>query len=231
MLQGLDVDGPPMEAAHTPLDIQVVYEDDSLVVVDKPAGLLSAPGRTQQHSVAAIAQQRWPGALLVHRLDQATSGLLVIAKQRDVYRQLQRQFAERSVEKRYVALLARPLPDGKPRRGTISLPLYGDPTDRPYQVVDHQLGKPAVTDYEMLGDRLVALTPHTGRTHQLRVHCAHRQGLDDPIAGDELYGLPSGAAADVGRLCLHAERLAFLHPVSQRRLAFCLPAPFSEVSR
>jgi tRNA pseudouridine32 synthase/23S rRNA pseudouridine746 synthase len=231
MLQGLDVDGPPMEAGHTSLDIEVVYEDDSLVVVDKPAGLLSAPGRTQQHSVAAIAQQRWPGALLVHRLDQATSGLLVIAKQRDVYRQLQRQFAERSVEKRYVALLARPLPDGKPRRGTISLPLYGDPTDRPYQVVDHQLGKPAVTDYEMLGDRLVALTPHTGRTHQLRVHCAHRQGLDDPIAGDELYGLPSGAAADVGRLCLHAERLAFLHPVSQRRLAFCLPAPFSEVSR
>ena len=258
MLQGLDVDPSRLTPDASRLTFTVIYEDDTLVVVDKPSGLLSVPGRTERHSVATIAQERWPGSLLVHRLDLHTSGLLVIAKNREAYRDLQRQFSEHTVQKRYVALLSGPLPDGKPLKGTISLPLYSDPLNRPRQVVDYQLGKPAVTDYEVLlshertsvpsyprtpeshtsqTTRLtshattpvasasgltphVILTPHTGRTHQLRMHCAHEDGLGRPILGDELYGQPAD------RLYLHAEQLWLTHPVTGQRLHFHQPAPF-----
>ena len=235
MLQGLDVDPSPDADGFPKLDISLVYEDDSIVVVNKPSGLLSVPGRTERHSVATIAQQRWPGSLLAHRLDLYTSGLLVVAKHRDAYRHLQQQFSEHTVGKRYVALLSGPWPADKPTRGTISLPLYADPMNRPRQVVDYQLGKPAVTDYELLEPctpapltthlspltSLVALYPHTGRTHQLRVHCAHPDGLGCPILGDELYG----QSAD--RLYLHAEQLTLTHPVTGQRMHFEQPVPFS----
>lgn len=220
MLEGMDVDLAPDEMGLPKLDIEIVYEDNVMAVVNKPSGLLSVPGRTERHSVATLVQDRWPGALLVHRLDWGTSGLLVVGKTRDVYRNLQAQFSARQVQKRYVALLSNPLPANTPASGTISLPLYADPMNRPRQVVNYQLGKPAITDYEMIDDRRIALTPHTGRTHQLRIHCAHAEGLNSPILGDELYG----QKAD--RLYLHAEQLWLTHPKNGQLLHFELAAPF-----
>ena len=222
MLQGLDVDPSPEAAACKKLDVSVIYEDDSIVVVDKPSGLLSVPGRTERHSVATIAEERWPGSLLVHRLDLYTSGLLVIAKNREAYHNLQQQFSEHTIDKRYVAQLDGQLPADKPKKGVISLPLYADPMNRPRQVVDHLLGKPAVTDYEVLTPTFIALYPHTGRTHQLRMHCAHEDGLGCPIKGDELYGQPSD------RLYLHAEQLWLTHPVTGQRMHFISKCPFTE---
>ena len=218
MLQGLDVDPNPEEQTGQPLlDIETVYEDDWLIVVNKPSGLLSVPGRVGPYSVATILHQRYPDSLLAHRLDMGTSGLMVAAKQRTVYAALQQQFTSHTIRKSYVALL-----DGLPaqERGTISLPLLCDPINRPRQVVDYERGKEAVTDYEVIGDRRVRLWPHTGRTHQLRMHCAHPDGLGCPIRGDELYGRPAE------RLFLHAERLELTHPVTGERMAFELPAPF-----
>ena len=172
MLQGLDVDPSPDANGFPKLDISVVYEDDTLVVVDKPSGLLSVPGRTEHHSVATIAQKRWPGSLLVHRLDMWTSGLLVIAKNHDAYHDLQKQFSERTVEKRYVALLSGPWPADKPIRGNISLPLYADPMNRPRQVVDYTLGKPAVTDYELLSPSTHHPSPNTQHLYDMRQNCS-----------------------------------------------------------
>ena len=218
MLQGLDVDPNPEEQTGQPLlDIETVYEDDWLIVVNKPSGLLSVPGRVGPYSVATILHQHYPDSLLAHRLDMGTSGLMVAAKSRTVYASLQQQFTSHTIRKSYVALL-----DAMPaqERGTISLPLLCDPINRPRQVVDYERGKEAVTDYEVIGDRRVRLWPHTGRTHQLRMHCAHPDGLGCPIRGDELYGRPAE------RLFLHAERLELTHPVTGERMAFELPAPF-----
>ena len=190
-------------------------------VVNKPAGLLSVPGRTGEPSVESLLRRQHGEVWMVHRLDQDTSGLLVVALTREAYHRLQRQFLERTIYKRYIALL-----DGVPaqQRGTISLPLRPDPLDRPRQVVDHEHGREAVTDYEVLsvedGRARVALTPHTGRTHQLRMHCAHAEGLGCPIVGDRLYGKPAQ------RLLLHAAELAFHHPVTGERLTFSCPVPF-----
>ena len=218
MLQGLDVAPNPEEQTGQPLlDIETVYEDDWLIVVNKPSGLLSVPGRVGPYSVATILHQHYPDSLLAHRLDMGTSGLMVAAKSRTVYVSLQQQFTSHTIRKSYVALL-----DAMPaqERGTISLPLLCDPINRPRQVVDYERGKEAVTDYEVIGDRRVRLWPHTGRTHQLRMHCAHPDGLGCPIRGDELYGRPAE------RLFLHAERLELTHPVTGERMAFELPAPF-----
>ena len=142
---------------------------------------------------------------------------MVAAKDRSVHATLQRQFADHTIRKRYVALL-----DGTPttKKGRIELPLLCDPINRPRQVVDYERGKEAVTDYEMLDDHRIALYPQTGRTHQLRMHCAHPDGLGCPIRGDELYGHPSD------RLYLHADRLELTHPVTGERMTFELPAPF-----
>ena len=174
--------------------------------------------------------------MIVHRLDMDTSGLMVVALGGDVYRNLQRQFLERTVYKRYTALLDGPFPHFLPLKGTINLPLHPDHLDRPRQLVDFVYGKPARSDYEVVAreelvtreDHVtsghlvtrVTLTPHTGRTHQLRMHCAHADGLGLPILGDPLYGTPAG------RLCLHADRLAFNHPITGERLTFESPAPF-----
>ena len=224
MLQGLDVDPNPEEVFGQPrLDITVVYEDDHLIIINKPSGLLSVPGRVGSYSVATILSQRYPGCLLAHRLDMGTSGLMVAAKSRDVYRSLQQQFSDHTIRKCYVALLdtsLHPSPFTIHQKGTISLPLLCDPINRPRQVVDYEHGKEAVTDYEMIDDSRVRLYPHTGRTHQLRMHCAHPDGLGCPIVGDELYGRPAD------RLYLHAERLELTHPVTRERMVFEQKADF-----
>ena len=221
MLQGLDVDPNPEETGASHLTIEVIYQDTTLAVINKPSGLLSVPGRTEDYSVATIAMERWPGSLPVHRLDMGTSGLMVIAKTKEAYVSLQEQFVRRTVKKRYIALVEGIVKEPK---GRITLPLIFDPMNRPRQMVDYQRGKSAVTEYEVLdardGRTLLALYPHTGRTHQLRMHCAHPDGLGSPIVGDELYGHKAE------RLCLHCDQIEFAHPVTGERMHFNLPNPF-----
>ena len=221
MLQGLDVDPNPEETRASHLTIEVIYQDTTLAVINKPSGLLSVPGRTEDYSVATIAMERWPGSLPVHRLDMGTSGLMVIAKTKEAYVSLQEQFVKRTVKKRYIALVEGIVKEPK---GRITLPLIFDPMNRPRQMVDYQRGKSAVTEYEVLdardGRTLLALYPHTGRTHQLRMHCAHPDGLGSPIVGDELYGHKAE------RLCLHCDQIEFAHPVTGERMSFNLPNPF-----
>ena len=215
MLEGLEVDDNPEMMGFPHLEVETVYEDDAIVVVNKPSGMLSMPGRIEEYSVETVMRQRYPDAIIAHRLDMGTSGLLIVAKTMDAYRPLQEQFIKRQVKKRYIAQL-----EGIERleelesKGTISLPLRPDPMNRPRQVVDLEHGKRAVTDYELLDDGLVALYPQTGRTHQLRIHCAHPEGLGCPIKGDELYG----NKAD--RLYLHAEQIWFRHPITDEEMHF-----------
>ena len=238
MLQGLEVDVNPETLGFPHLEIETIYEDDYLLVINKPSGLLSTPGRVEQYSVETVMRQRYPDAVIAHRLDMWTSGLLIVAKSVEVYRPLQQQFIKHQVRKRYIAVLEslENLEHSRqsriPRKGTISLPLRPDPMNRPRQVVDMEHGKRAVTDYEFLSDiplpreglgegsQLVALYPQTGRTHQLRIHCAHPDGLGRPIKGDELYG----TKAD--RLYLHAEQIWFRHPVTGEDMHFVSPPTF-----
>ena len=232
MLQGLDVEPNPLLTSVTDATLlETVYEDEYLLVVNKPAGMLSVPGKTGQASVLSILQERYPdatGPLLVHRLDMDTSGLLLVAKDKHIHTLLQKQFEGRSVKKRYVALLDG-IPHEKEPKGFIRLPLRPDFDNRPLQMVCFEYGKPAVTRYELLppsqggqGGLLtrIAFYPETGRTHQLRVHAAHPDGLDCPIVGDPLYGRPSN------RLYLHAEALEFRHPVSGKMMKIKKAAPF-----
>lgn len=213
MLQGLHVEKNPLETdMHRGTELEIMYEDEWLSVVNKPAGMLSVPGKSDIDSVYGRVRRMYPeatGPMVVHRLDMATSGLILIAKTKEVHQNLQAQFKNRTVCKRYVAWL-----DGivEKKEGHIELPLRPDPEDLPRQVVDAVHGKPAVTDYTVLhydsGRTFISFIPKTGRTHQLRVHSAHPLGLNAPIVGDELYG----RKAD--RLYLHAEYLGFIHPVS-----------------
>lgn len=226
MLQGLEIDENPMVekmqcAAREP---DIIYDDPWLAVVVKPAGMLSVPGKETAVSVYSRMRERFPdaeGPLIVHRLDMATSGLLVIAKTKRIHQNLQAQFKNRTVRKRYIALLDGIVPQDE---GTIDLPLCPDPLDRPRQMVHDTLGKPALTEFKVLeriGQRTrIAFYPRTGRTHQLRVHAAHPLGLHCPIVGDELYG----HTAD--RLYLHAERLEFIHPATGKRMEFVHEAEF-----
>lgn len=224
MLKGLDVETyMPEQAVCTPLEI--VYEDKWLAVVNKPAGMASVPGLNGGTSVIGLMKERSINpaqTTVVHRLDMDTSGLIIVAYDMETYKNLQRQFMLRTIKKRYVALL-----DGhtaRPAHGRISLPLYQDPLDRPYQKVDYDRGKTAVTEYKVLSTSAnttrIALFPLTGRTHQLRVHCAHADGLGVPIAGDRLYGRKAG------RLCLHAESVTFVHPASGKEMTFERKAGF-----
>jgi len=229
LLDGLDVaprrTWKPAVAAADHLDIR--YDDGRVVILSKPVGLLSVPARDESisDSVFARLQRRYPaaaGPLLVHRLDLDTSGLLVAALDAITHRDLQAQFEARTVRKRYVAWL-----DGEPGadRGTISLPIRVDLDQRPRQIVDFVHGKEAITDWKVLerrgGRTKVALFPRTGRTHQLRVHAAHRDGLNAPIVGDRLYGTAGE------RLMLHAESLILRRP-DGRRLTVTDPAPFDD---
>ena len=221
MLEGLDVDPDPEALNFQQREIPIVYEDDYLLVVNKPSGLLSTPGLIEACSVESIMQERYPGSVTVHRLDMGTSGLLIVAKSMEVYRPLQEQFVRHEVKKKYLARLEKH--SSFPASGRISLPLRPDPMNRPRQMVDMEHGKRAVTDYEFISDDLVALYPHTGRTHQLRIHCAHPDGLGNPIRGDELYGF--GHSHGDSRLMLHAAELWFRHPVTQEEMHFQLPFP------
>lgn len=216
MMQGLEVDPNPEETKDRHLTPKVVYEDEALAVVDKPSAMLSAPGRIDHYSVATWAQERWEGAMLVHRLDMMTSGLILVAKSEEAYHHLQKQFETRTVKKKYLALV-----EGTPEQehGVIDLPLASDPMNRPRQMVDKEHGKRAITEYRVLrtdeGRSLLALWPHTGRTHQLRMHCAHPDGLGCPIVGDELYGHD----LTIG-LCLQANAITFIHPKTGKKMHF-----------
>lgn len=209
------------------MTIDLLHLDDSLVVVRKPAGLLSVPGRGPERAdcVAARVQRQVPDALIVHRLDMVTSGLLLMARGALAQRLLSVAFAERRVAKRYTAVVAGQISDD---HGEVSLPLICDWPNRPRQMVDHERGKPALTRWRVCSrdpDRdttRVELEPVTGRSHQLRVHL---QSMGHPIVGDELYA-PDHWQRASPRLLLHACHLAFAHPVTGEPLAFSDPAAF-----
>jgi tRNA pseudouridine32 synthase/23S rRNA pseudouridine746 synthase len=215
------------EAAARAL-LEIVHEEAEFVVVDKPSGVLSVPGRGPEKSdcIAARVRSAFPGCIdqpAVHRLDMDTSGLLIVARTREAHRELSRQFQNRETRKGYVALL-----DGvlREERGTIELPFRLDIDNRPYQILDEVHGKLGVTHWEVLsieeGHTRIAFTPITGRTHQLRVHAAHPRGLGIPIVGDPLYGNGTGPA----QMKLHACALGFQHPTTGEALSFLSPPPF-----
>lgn len=217
MLQGLDVEPNRLEQPMGNGEVEVVYDDQWLTVLNKPSGMLTVPGKALDDSLLRRYREAHPeavGPIVVHRLDQETSGLVVFAKDKATHKALQQQFEAHSVKKRYIALL-----DGIVTRdeGVIDLPLRPDVDDRPRQRVDHEHGKPAITRYHVLerrgGHTLIALQPLTGRTHQLRVHSSHPLGLNCPIVGDRLYGRASS------RLMLHAQSLTIVHPATGRPLA------------
>ncbi|MDD7318478.1 MAG: RluA family pseudouridine synthase [Prevotella sp.] len=222
MMQGLEVDPNPQEN-DVSRELPIVYEDNNMWVVDKPSGMLSVPGKIRRESVFDILKAKCSDdtePLVVHRLDMETSGLLIFAKNAETQKCLQRQFEQRLVEKRYVALVS-PVP--KEHTGTVSLPMRPNPLDRPRQIIDRKNGREAVTHYNIIGidgDKArIALYPVTGRTHQLRVHCAHRDGLAAPIVGDALYGLPGS------RLMLHCERIT-INSTDGKRLKLVSRVPF-----
>ena len=226
MLLGLEVEANPMqqEAERGNEKLNIVYEDQWLLIINKPAGMLSVPGKERQTSIYDLAREAYPeaeGPMIVHRLDMATSGLLIIAKDKKTHQHLQAQFKNRSIRKKYIALLDGIVPEDE---GTIELPLCPNPLDRPRQMVDTQYGKPAITYYQVLErtDKYtrIAFYPHTGRTHQLRVHAAHPSGLHCPIIGDELYGKKDK------RLYLHAESIEFTHPVNGQSMCITKKADF-----
>ncbi|NNE13786.1 MAG: RluA family pseudouridine synthase [Saprospiraceae bacterium] len=225
MLSGMDVDTNPM--LNNPAvgkTLKIVFEDDYIVIVNKPAEFLSVPGKNITDSVQERMKKKYPdstGPLIVHRLDMSTSGLLVVAKEKDIHKQLQEQFIKRHVTKRYVALL-----DGniKGDLGFIDLPLRVDLDNRPCQLVCFEHGKASRTKWEVIERRndqtKVHFYPITGRTHQLRVHAAHFKGLNAPIVGDDLYGVKKD------RLHLHAESISFDHPVTKERVEVSVGAEF-----
>jgi len=225
MMQGLEVAPNPMEAVpNFDEELEIIYEDDYLLLVNKPHEFLSVPGRIIKDSVQTRMKTYLPkakGPLLVHRLDMSTSGLLLVAKTEKIHKCLQKQFIKRTIKKRYVALLEGVL---EQERGEIELPLCLDYNNRPQQMVCYHNGKPARTKYEVIsvknGRTRIYFYPVTGRTHQLRVHAAHVKGLHIPIVGDDLYG----KKAD--RLYLHAEQLIFEHPETREMMEFVCEAPF-----
>lgn len=219
MLRGLDVKVSGERLRVKGEAPEVLFEDGYLMVVHKPAGLLSVPGKNDEPSVESYTH-----AKAVHRLDQDTSGLLVLAKTPEVYTALQAYFQRRDILKRYEAILQSSIADIQ-SEGTISLPLLPDPYDRPRQMVNIAHGKPAITRYRIREQRadgtvLVDFFPLTGRTHQLRVHAAHPDGLNAPIVGDRLYGTPAQ------RLMLHAAEITFVHPITKEEMHFCIPSNF-----
>lgn len=228
MLVGLDVEPNPLaEDLFKDTPLKILYEDEWIVAVEKPSGMLSVPGKNDLDSVQHRLRLMYPdatGPLVVHRLDMATSGILLAAKDKDVHARLQSQFETRSISKEYIAIL-----DGVPSQefGIIDLPICLNPLDRPRQMVDFENGKLAITEYKVEcikdGRAKVVFKPHTGRTHQLRVHSAHVSGLGCPISGDELYGNLDSAP----RLCLHASRLVFRHPVSDKEIEIVSTCPFT----
>ncbi len=207
------------------LELAILYEDEDLIAIDKPSGLLSVPGRSVelQDSVLTRLQAVFPEIYSVHRLDRDTSGVLLFARNQSTYQQLSQQFEARQVTKIYEAILGGVI---ERESGSIDLPLWGDPLDRPRQQVNFDLGKPSLTKFNVLeridGYTRIEFRPVTGRTHQLRVHSADVQGLGVPILGDRLYD----CGANVERLYLHARELSLIHPSTLERLSIQIPCPF-----
>lgn len=226
MLDGIDLeDNPFLVNTAEGKELEIVFEDDFLVVVNKPAEFLSVPGKQIIDSVYTRMKQKYPnatGPLVVHRLDMSTSGLLLVAKTSEVHKKLQSQFIKRQIKKRYVALLDGILTENQ---GEIDLPLRVDLDNRPNQLVCFEHGKKAQTHWETICQKnnqtLVYFYPITGRTHQLRVHAAHNLGLNSPIVGDDLYGTKSN------RLHLHAESITFQHPISKEIMTVSKESEFS----
>ena len=205
-------------------DLEIIYEDNALIVVHKPAEFLSVPGKDIKDSVYSRIKERYPsatGPLIVHRLDMSTSGVLLLTKTKEANKALQSQFINRTIKKRYIALLDGDLSKNS---GKITLPLRVDLNDRPKQLVDFTYGKPAETDWKIInkenGKTRVHFYPITGRTHQLRMHAAHKNGLNTPIVGDDLYGKKEK------RLHLHAEFIEFLHPTTLKKMSFTVAPKF-----
>ena len=236
MLAGMAMDDNPLlvNPAQGKL-LEIVYQDNDIVVVNKPSEFLSVPGKNIEDSVYLRIKQQFPqatGSLIVHRLDMSTSGVMVLALTKRAQKNLQQQFINRTIKKRYVAILEAKitkqlesvLSEGQ---GDITLPLRGDLDDRPRQLVCFDNGKPSKTHWEVIdhvnGRLKLYLYPETGRTHQLRVHCAHPQGLNTPILGDDLYGCNHNDGSNsqkTKRLHLHAQMLTLAHPVSQKTMTF-----------
>lgn len=224
MLDGIQIEDNPL--LHNPGEnksFEILYQDDFFIVLNKPADLLSVPGIHIKDSVYSRLKIMLDNAepYMVHRLDMATSGLLVVAKSKEIHKNLQRQFLKQTVVKRYTALLSKAIDK---KQGEIDLPLRGDLDDRPRQLVCFKHGKKSVTKYEVIAKNQqttkVVFYPLTGRTHQLRMHAAHQMGLDAPIVGDDLYGVISD------RLYLHASYLEFIHPNTNQKVSFEAKEPF-----
>jgi len=225
MLNGIDMDTNPMlQNPAIGKELEIIFEDENLIVVYKPEEFLSVPGIHIQDSVYTRIKQLVKdisGPIIVHRLDMSTSGLLVLAKNKKVHKKIQSQFINKTVQKRYTALL-----DGivKDNSGTINLPLRVDLDDRPRQLVCYEHGKPSETNWKVIerknGKTKIHFYPITGRTHQLRVHASHNLGLNIPIIGDDLYGKKSK------RLYLHADTLEFMHPITKQKMKFHKKADF-----
>lgn len=218
-----------------PGDLRLIAKSPRYVVVEKPTGLLSVPGKGESKAdcAAARVRQAFPlatGPLVVHRLDMETSGLMVFALDASAQRELSMEFEARRTRKAYVALVAGSVTRDE---GTIDLPMRADLDRRPIQIVDHLQGRPAQTRYRVMAREIdrtrLRLEPITGRTHQLRVHCAHQHGLGCPIMGDSLYAAsetPSPVSGQPPRLMLHASELAFREPGSGNLVEFRIPVPF-----
>ena len=224
MLQGLDVEENPLGQPMADETLDVIYDDQWLAVLNKPTGMLTVPGKLLEDSLLSrflAAHPEAVGPVVVHRLDQETSGLVLFAKDKATHKALQQQFENHTIKKRYIALLDGIVPHNE---GEIDLPLIPDIDDRPRQRVDRELGKPAVTRYRVLersnGRTRMEMEPLTGRTHQLRVHASHPQGLNCPIVGDRLYGRAAS------RLMLHASRLTLVHPATGHVLTLDCPPQF-----
>ena len=229
MMQGLNVEPNPLTEICPP-EPEILLEDESIVVINKPCGMLSVDGKSGVRSVEAWARERYGEKdfpMIVHRLDQSTSGILILAKSKQVHYALQSQFIRRTVEKRYVALLEGEVAH---ESGTIDLPMRLDYDNRPRQMIAAD-GKQAVTEYKVVGVEdgrtRILFRPITGRTHQLRLHAAHRDGLNAPIVGDDIYGRGLNADCTAGhRLCLHACCLEFDHPTTGERIRVECKADF-----
>lgn len=224
MLNGLDIEDNTLGMRVQEQDLEIVYDDQWLTVANKPSGMLSVPGKLLDDSAESRYRHMFPratGPIVVHRLDQETSGLLIFAKDKDTHKALQEQFAAHTVHKQYVAQLDGIIDNDD---GVIELPLCPDIDDRPRQMVSHEHGKPAVTRYHVVDRRngitTVQFFPLTGRTHQLRVHASHPQGLNTPIVGDHLYGTAST------RLMLHAQSITFIHPHTGKKITVTSQCPF-----
>ncbi|MDR2962302.1 MAG: RNA pseudouridine synthase [Bacteroidales bacterium] len=223
MLQGLQVEkNPLLEELASQKTVKILYDDDDLVIINKPPGMLSVPGNVEAESAYSYLQKLYNGGIfVVHRLDMATSGILIFSKNAHTSRSLQEQFSERRVKKRYIALLQGIITE---HEGKIDFPLRPDLDNRPQQILCYDYGKQAITSWKVVerGENTTKIHfyPHTGRTHQLRVHAAHKAGLNAPIVGDDLYG----TKAD--RLYLHAEYIEFEHPISKKRVHFFCKAEF-----